>query len=84
MLDIGINEYSIPIIKHFDIIILLCIRRNNIGNNTKNCTATVKSENACKGDASLDANINEPNIEDVIDKESERKNGEEPYLLNIK
>ncbi|KAL2715679.1 hypothetical protein V1478_015377 [Vespula squamosa] len=63
---------------------MLQYQNNNIGNNTKNCTETVKSENACKGEASLDANINEPKIDEVIDKESEKKISVEPYLLNIK
>ena len=59
----------------------VCIKN---GNKTKHCTETVRRENAWDGDTNLEANIKEPKIEDVIDKESDKDICKEPYLLNIK
>lgn len=82
--EINKSKYMVPIVKRIDIKILLFICDNKYGNNTKHWTETVKSEKACNGDVNLEANINEPKIEEVMDKESDKEICDDPYLLNIK
>ncbi|KOX72429.1 hypothetical protein WN51_01529 [Melipona quadrifasciata] len=78
------RKYSVLNVKKPEISNLLLNLYIRNGKRTKQGTETVRREKACNGDANLDANIKEPNIEDVMDNESDSEICKGPYLLNIK
>lgn len=84
VVDILHKKYKVLNAKLIDKNILQSSVESKYGSKTKHCTATVSRENACKGVDNLEANMSDPKIEDVIDKDSEIETLEEPYLLKIK